>query len=441
MKTVLVFGAGKSATVLIEYLLKKAELHNWELLVVDADMALANAKLGDSLRGKAYSFDVLDAQQRTSFIEKSDLVISLLPPHLHIEVAKDCLLLGKNLLTASYINPEIRQLERQIKEKGVLFLYEMGLDPGIDHMSVMPLLDAIREKGGHVTSFISHCGGLVAPESDTNPWHYKISWNPRNVVTAGREGAKFKQGGDTVVLNQEEIFSEVNLVSIDGADEYAWYPNRDSLSYIPLYGLDSTANFIRTTLRHPCYIKGWKNILALSLTNDSPVYSLSRPSLKNAFEYHCAEAGKKSLIEKLLKEDAGFAEQLEFLGLNDDETILPFENFTPAQLLQFALENKLVLDSNDKDMVLMLHEIIYQVAGKNYEIKSSLVVKGTDAVHTAMAKTVGLPLGIMASLVLQEKIKLTGLKLPTEKEIYQPVLAALETEGICFTDKEVLLAD
>jgi saccharopine dehydrogenase (NADP+, L-glutamate forming) len=441
MKTVLVFGAGKSATVLINYLLKNAALHNWELLVVDADLALAQSKLGDSPRGKAYSFDVLDAGQRTVFIEKSDLVISLLPPHLHIEVAKDCLLLGKNLLTASYINPAIKQLESRIKEKGILFLYEMGLDPGIDHMSAMSLLDAIRENGGQVSSFISHCGGLVAPESDKNPWHYKISWNPRNVVTAGKEGAKFKQAGETIVLNQQEIFSELKRVSIEGAGEFSWYPNRDSLSYIPLYGLDTTANFIRTTLRHPSYIKGWEKIVALALTNDVPVYTLFRPSLKKAFEFHFSEAGKTSLLEKMVKEDTDFAEQLQFLGLNDEETTVPFENFTPAQLLQFALENKLVLSSKDKDMILMLHEIIYQVAGKKYEIKSSLVVKGTDAVHTAMAKTVGLPLGIMASLLLQEKIELTGLKVPTEKQIYQPVLAALATEGICFTEKQVSLED
>lgn len=441
MKTVLVFGAGKSATVLVDYLLKNAELFNWQLLLVDADLALASSKLGHSTRGKAYSFDVLDSQQRTSFIEKSDLVISLLPPQLHIEVAKDCLLLGKNLLTASYINPAIRELESQIKAKRILFLCEMGLDPGIDHMSALSLLDTIREKGGHVTSFISHCGGLVAPESDNNPWHYKISWNPRNVVTAGREGAKFKQGGDTVVLNQQEIFSEVKRVSIEGAGEFAWYPNRDSLSYISLYGLEQTKNFIRTTLRHPGYVKAWKNILELELTHDKPVYTLSHPNLKKAFDHHFSEAGKTAKVDQLQSEDAGFAKQLQFLGVADEETILPFENFTPAQLLQFSLENKLLLAPQDKDMIVMLHEINYQLAGKSYEVKSSLVVKGTDAFHTAMAKTVGLPLGIMASLLLKEKIKLIGLKVPIEKEIYQPVLAALEAEGICFRDTEVLLAD
>lgn len=441
MKTVLVFGAGKSATVLVDYLLKNAELFNWQLLLVDADLALASSKLGHSTRGKAYSFDVLDSQQRTSFIEKSDLVISLLPPQLHIEVAKDCLLLGKNLLTASYINPAIRELESQIKAKRILFLCEMGLDPGIDHMSALSLLDTIREKGGHVTSFISHCGGLVAPESDNNPWHYKISWNPRNVVTAGREGAKFKQGGDTVVLNQQEIFSEVKRVSIEGAGEFAWYPNRDSLSYISLYGLEQTKNFIRTTLRHPGYVKAWKNILELELTHDKPVYTLSHPNLKKAFDHHFSEAGKTAKVDQLQSEDAGFAKQLQFLGVADEETILPFENFTPAQLLQFSLENKLLLAPQDKDMIVMLHEINYQLAGKSYEVKSSLVVKGTDAFHTAMAKTVGLPLGIMASLLLKEKIKLIGLKVPIEKEIYQPVLAALEAEGICFRDTEALLAD
>lgn len=439
MKTVLVFGAGKSATVLIEYLLKNAELYNWRLLLIDADKELAASKLGGSTRGEALSFDVLDSRQRNTVIAKADLVISLLPPHLHIEVALDCLQQGKHLLTASYLTPEIRQYEDQISSKGILFLYEMGLDPGIDHMSAMSLLDSILKKGGTITSFISHCGGLVAPVSDNNPWHYKISWNPRNVVTAGKDGAKFKQNGETIVLNQNEIFSQVRLLNIEGAGEYAWYPNRDSLTYKILYGLEDTANFIRTTLRHPHFIRGWKKLLALNLTQDGPVYSLSSPSLKKAFQHHLEESGKLFLVEQFFKEDSDFVEQLKFLGFEDENTVLPYEKFTPAQLLQFVLEKKLALQDSDKDMIVMLHAIIYEREGITYQINSSLVVEGSDAVHTAMAKTVGLPLGIMASLLLREKINLKGLKVPTVKEIYQPVLAELKKEGIQFTDKQIIL--
>lgn len=435
MKTVLLFGAGKSATVLIEYLLQEANLYDWHLTVVDADRSLVLSKLGDSSRGEALSFNVQDPEARAKVIKQADLVISLLPPHLHIEVALDCLDLGKHLLTASYLTEEIKKYADQIAAKGVLFLYEMGLDPGIDHMSAMSLIDSIWEKGGEITSFISHCGGLVAPESDNNPWHYKISWNPRNVVTAGRDGARFKQKGEILELSQREIFSAIRMVNINGAGDYAWYPNRDSLSYTTLYGLEHTSNFIRTTLRHPAYLSGWKNLLELELTNDEPLYHLSHPTLKEAYQYHFEKSDKFSLLQQLLSEDKSFAGQLSYLGYQDEITVLPYESFSPALLLQFSLEKKLALSSEDKDMIVMLHEISYLLQGKCYETKSSLVVKGNDALHTAMAKTVGLPLGIIASLLLREKIKSTGLKVPIEKEIYQPVLAELEKEGIRFHEQ------
>ena len=435
MKTVLLFGAGKSATVLIEYLLQEANLYDWHLTVVDADRSLALSKLGDSSRGEALSFNVQDPEARAKVIKQADLVISLLPPHLHIEVALDCLDLGKHLLTASYLTEEIKKYADQIAAKGVLFLYEMGLDPGIDHISAMSLIDSIREKGGEITSFISHCGGLVAPESDNNPWHYKISWNPRNVVTAGSDGARFKQKGEILELSQREIFSAIRMVNINGAGDYAWYPNRDSLSYTTLYGLEHTSNFIRTTLRHPAYLSGWKNLLELELTNDEPLDHLSHPTLKEAYQYHFEKSDKFSLLQQLLSEDKSFAGQLSYLGYQDEITVLPYESFSPALLLQFSLEKKLALSSEDKDMIVMLHEISYLLQGKCYETKSSLVVKGNDALHTAMAKTVGLPLGIIASLLLRKKIKLTGLKVPIEKEIYQLVLAALEKEGIRFHEQ------
>lgn len=440
MKSLLLFGAGKSATVLIKYLLQQADLYDWQVTVVDANIELVRSKLGDSSRGKALSFDVMDPEARALVISKSDLVISLLPPHLHIEVARDCVNLKKHLLTASYLTGEIKQYAEQINAKGILFLYEMGLDPGIDHMSAMSIIDSIREKGGEITSFISHCGGLVAPESDNNPWHYKISWNPRNVVTAGKDGAKFKQEGLILELDQHEIFSSVRMVNINEMGEFAWYPNRDSLSYITLYGLGNTSNFIRTTLRHPAYLSGWKNILELGLTNDEPLYNLSHPTLTEAYQYHFERSESSSLLQQLLGENEDFVRQLNYIGYQDDQTVLPFTSFTPSQLLQFSLEKKLALLPEDKDMIVMLHEITYLLQGRSYEIKSSLVVKGTNALYTAMAKTVGLPLGIMASLLLREKIKLTGLKVPIEKEIYQPVLAELEKEGIQFHEQLVPLS-
>jgi len=193
MKQILLFGAGKSATSLIEYFLVNAVVENWHLTVVDASMELVKEKTGNSTHGTAMAFDINDDVKRKEAIEKADIVISLMPPFLHILIAKDCVSAGKNLLTASYVDEQIKELKAEIDQAGLLFLCEMGLDPGIDHMSAKKLIDEIQEDGGRITSFFSHCGGLVAPESDDNPWHYKISWNPRNVVMAGKAGAIFKQ--------------------------------------------------------------------------------------------------------------------------------------------------------------------------------------------------------------------------------------------------------
>ncbi|MBO9658692.1 MAG: saccharopine dehydrogenase NADP-binding domain-containing protein, partial [Chitinophagaceae bacterium] len=283
MKSILLFGAGKSATVLIDYLLEHAAKENWKLIVADADLALAKEKINNSPNGEAVSFDIRDEAKRGGFITQSDLVISMLPPMLHNTVAKDCLHFGKHLLTASYVDDEMRSMADEIKNKGLLFLCEIGLDPGIDHMSAMKIIDEIRSKGGKITSFRSHCGGLVAPESDNNPWHYKISWNPRNIILAGKAGAHYREDGREIRLTYEDLFSPDRIVTVPGHGSFSWYPNRDSLSYAPLYGLEDTVTFIRTTLRHPEFMLGWKNIVELKLTDETPAYESEGRTLQELF--------------------------------------------------------------------------------------------------------------------------------------------------------------
>lgn len=435
MKTILLFGAGKSASVLIDYLLSKAPKNEWKLILVDANLELAQSKLDGSPFGEAFSFDVLDSSSRIQQVQQADLVISLLPPHLHIVVAKECIQQKKNLLTASYVNDEIRHFKKEIEQNGLLFLYEMGLDPGIDHMSALTLLNEIHEKGGVITSFLSHCGGLVSPESDNNPWHYKVSWNPRNVVTAGKDGAHFKQQGEWKELTHAQIFEQLQVTDIQGAGEYAWYPNRDSLSYMPPYGLENIPTFIRTTLRHPSFIRGWKKIIALKLCEDAPAYELGNPSLQDAWQHHISQSNLQESLDTFRNESVEFEKQIQFLGLHDSQTRLGKNQFTPADLLQFAIENKLKLYTEDKDMILMQHEIKYEIKGKNFQRFSTLIVQGDNAIRTAMAKTVGLPLGIAAAFILNEKITCKGLQVPLLPEIYQVVLKELEAEGICFHDR------
>jgi len=443
MKKILLFGAGKSATVLIDYLLHNAESENWLLTVVDADIKLAESKINFNKYGNAVSFDINDADARNKFISESDIVISLLPPALHTIAAKSCVENNKNLLNASYIDNEIRNLKAKIENKKLIFLCEMGLDPGIDHMSAMKIMDHIHSTGGKITSFKSHCGGLVAPESDDNPWHYKISWNPRNILLAGKAGAVYKQNGKTETLSYELLFADCPKVSVNGIGDMVYYPNRDSLSYIPVYGLEETATFIRTTLRYPDFCKGWNYVIKASLTNEEPLTSFltnTDISFKQWLDKSILSSTTVADFEEFLKtcvdeNDRQLVKNLfEYLGLLSEEKI-PAGVKSSADILQTLLEKKLALQPKDKDMIVMLHEIDYITGLQNYRISSSLIVKGENSLRTAMAKTVGLPLGIAAKLILNGTIQLKGLHIPTKKEIYEPVLKELETLDIKFHEE------
>lgn len=494
---VLLFGAGKSATVLIDYLIAQAKKENWLVQVVDANLALAENKTKKRANSQAFGFDIEnETEARQSLIANAAIVISLLPPHLHLLVAKDCIQYQRNLLTASYIDDNTRALATSIKENNLLFLYEMGLDPGIDHMSAMQIIDKVKAKGGEIKSFKSHCGGLVAPESDTNPWHYKISWNPKNVVMAGKAGAIFKENDEEVKVEYQELFKGKELVQLENDLTFGYYPNRDSISYIDTYGLQEAETFIRTTLRHPDFLFGWNNLLELDFTNEEKKYDSTNKSLQALLKEHLdsvkfgewatnkmsatmAESKEVLLkLQELMELEEGIDEEekqfmsvdetghlsldtlaeakstgaevvqqkiheanltlklIVFLGLEDETTIVNKGMMSAADILLFALEQKLMLQPNDSDMIVMLHEFGYKLDEKMYNLRSELVVKGKNAVHTAMAKTVGLPLGIAAKLILNGTIKETGLQIPISKTFYEPVLAELAKEGIVFKETE-----
>lgn len=424
LKTILLLGAGKSATVLISYLLKETAENKWKFIIADANKEQILVKTNRSPFAEAVQLDITNDRQREKLIQRAHVVISMMPPALHFLVAKDCVEYRKHLLTASYLDNNIKSLRDEIAQRKLLFICEAGLDPGIDHMSAMKMMDEIKAKGGSITSFKSHCGGLVAPESDNNPWHYKISWNPRNVVLAGKAGAEYKS--DDIIRHKRynELFEKCACVNIDGIGPLAFYPNRDSLSYIPLYKLGTASTFIRTTLRHPSFCTGWDAIVKADLTNAELAINATGLSF----------AKWSSAIIPLVNDDN--RTMLQYLGLFD-ETAVPAEASTSADVLQYLLETKLAMQPNDKDMIVMLHEIEYFVAGETVKMQSSLVVKGEDSLHTAMAKTVGLPLGIAAKLILNGTLQLTGLYIPIIREIYEPLLKELEVNGIRFTESIV----
>jgi len=425
MKTIVLFGAGKSATVLIDFLKTVAAEKKWHIWIADANEQLLKEKVNNAPFVYYKVLSIEDVVARTTLIKESDLVISLLPPALHFLVAQDCLALNKHLFNASYVSDEIKLLHEKVAAKGLLFLCEMGLDPGIDHMSAMKMIDEIKEKGGKIYSFQSHCGGLVAPESDNNEWHYKISWNPKNIILAGKSGAVFMENNQLIHIDYQQLFTKTATIYVpELKQEFAAYANRDSLSYMPLYGLENCSTFKRTTLRHPVFCKKWQQVVALALTNETylPPNTAGLTTCKDYWIDYLKNSNKsdKSLI-------------LSELGLLE-EIILPNKNLHPAELLQWQLEKHMALEATDLDMIVMQHEIAYSIENKNYLQTSTLVVKGINQLHTAMAKTVGLPLGIAAVLFLEQKFTASGVCIPINKVIYQPVLQALAAEGIVFTE-------
>jgi saccharopine dehydrogenase (NADP+, L-glutamate forming) len=326
----------------------------------------------------------------------------------------------------------MRSIATEIESKQLLFLCEMGLDPGIDHMSAMAIIDEIHEKGGKITSFKSHCGGLVAPESDDNPWHYKISWNPRNIILAGKAGAIYLENGATVSKDYPEIFEKTPVVDLPGIGHLAYYPNRNSLSYIDTYHLHGVNDFVRTTLRYPAFCTGWNAIVQMHLTDESVIDLATNTTVQNWFKDHIEQNGLTQILEKFT-EDLAIKEQLEFIGLYES-TIIPTQFNSNASILQWLLEGKWKLEATDKDLVVMLHEIEYSIGTRKFKLDRSMVLTGEDAINTAMATTVGLPLAMGVCAYLKGEIQMTGLHIPIDARIYQPILKSLAEEGIIFEE-------
>ncbi|TAE12768.1 MAG: saccharopine dehydrogenase [Bacteroidetes bacterium] len=429
MKIVL-FGAGKSASVLIDFLLEKSSFYQWPMLVVDTNEQALQQKIGRHPLVQFSTTSVLDEVDRQAIIQQAEVVISLLPPQLHILVAKDCIVFKKHLLTASYIDDALKSLAGDIEKAGVLFLAEMGLDPGIDHMSAKKMIDNLKAQGAEITSFYSHCGGLIAPESNTNPWCYKISWNPKNIINAGKAGASFLANGSTQQIPYELLFAHNNTVET-AAGTMAYYANRDSLSYISLYGLQGVQNFKRTTLRYPAFMQGWQVLIKAGFTIDE---FFSAPlDFPTVADFMQAVLQGQSFNAWLQAQSVLVKNQLDFL-LNQSVSL--HRVTSAADGLQKLLEHAWQLQPTDKDMVVMKHEIEFTLHEKLGYASADLVVLGTNGVSTAMAATVGLPLGIAAEALLLNNLPLTGLHIPTHEIIYNAVLPQLANYGIAFTEEQ-----
>lgn len=434
---ILILGAGKSASVMIEYLAEWTKGSSWTLNVVDLD-AHSLQKILD--RFPWIQGTVADATQDNtllSLLQDSKLVISLLPPVMHPRVARLCLEANCHLLTASYLSEEMQSLHLQAVEKGLLFLNELGLDPGIDHMTAMQFLDEVRQHGGLIDTFESYTGGLMAPQSENGPWKYKFTWNPRNVVLAASGGAvKFLHEGKYKYIPYHKVFRRTEVIELDRYGEFEVYGNRDSLKYLDLYNLKGIKTLYRGTMRRVGFSRAWDLFVQLGMTDDTYVMegvdSMTHRDFINSFLFYHPTDSVETKLAQVLKVDLDSEEFRKLKWLNLFETI-PVDlagPATPAQILQHILEKKWTLNSEDKDMIVMFHLLKYTLNNSTYELRAHLVVEGENTTHTAMAKTVGLPLAIAAKLILNEAIKLKGVHIPVKSEIYSPILAELNDLGL-----------
>jgi saccharopine dehydrogenase-like NADP-dependent oxidoreductase len=444
MRQILIIGAGRSASSLIQYLLNKSNEENLHLTIGDLSLELAQRKTNNHPNATAIALDINNEAQRQAEIQKADIVISMLPAHMHIDVAKDCVAFQKNMVTASYISDAMQSLDAEVKAKGLIFMNEIGLDPGIDHMSAMKVIDDIKAKGGKMILFESFCGGLVAPESDTNLWNYKFTWAPRNVVLAGQGGAsKFIQEGKYKYIPYHKLFRRTEFLEVEGYGKFEGYANRDSLKYRSVYGLDDVLTLYRGTIRRVGFSKAWNMFVQLGMTDDTYVMEDSenmsyRDFINSFLPYSPTDSVEiKTRLQLGIEQDDIMWDKLLELDLFNPNKKVGLKNATPAQILERILNDSWSLQPEDKDMIVMYHKFGYEINGKRQQIDSKMVCIGDDQTYTAMAKTVGLPVAMATLQILNGNIKTPGVQLPIRPEVYNPILKELETFGVVFKEIEM----
>ncbi|MDT0606648.1 saccharopine dehydrogenase family protein [Croceitalea rosinachiae] len=444
LRKILVLGAGKSTSYLIDYFLDKSESENLSITIGDLNPENISKSIHQHSNCNVIHLDIFKDDDRKKAVKAAHIVVSMLPARFHIKVAEDCITYSKHLVTASYVSDEIKKLDDSAKAKELVFMNEIGLDPGIDHMSAMEVIDRIREKGGKMLLFESFTGGLVAPESDDNLWNYKFTWNPRNVVVAGQGGtAKFIQEGTYKYIPYHRLFKRTEFLDIDGYGKFEAYANRDSLWYREAYGLQNVLTLYRGTMRRVGFSKAWNMFVQLGMTDDNYTIEnsqgMSYREFVNLFLPYSPTDSVELKLRHYLKidqDDIMWGKLLE-LDLFNSEKAITLKNATPAQGLQEILERSWTLKTDEKDMIVMYHKFGYELDGIKKQIDANMVVIGETKTHTAMAKTVGLPVAIATLQILNKNITTPGVQIPILKEVYAPILKELNTFGINFKEYQV----
>ncbi len=436
MKKVLVLGAGLVAGPLVKYLLDQPDFF---VAVADVEAGRASRLVGGHPRGAAEVLDIADKDALAAAVGRADLVVSLVPYTFHPLVAELAIEQGRSMVTASYVGPAMKALAARAKEKGVILLNELGLDPGIDHMEAMRVIHEIHDAGGSVLAFRSWCGGLPAPEANTNPFGYKFSWSPRGVLLAAKNSAKFLKDGREVTIPAEELFTRPETIGIPGLGEFEGYPNRDSVAYREAYGIPEALTVFRGTLRYPGWCETVRRMVELGLLDDAPKDRSGGTFGSLTRELALAAAGadaRTAVAARLgLESKAAVLSRLEWLGLFDERP-LPAPKGSALDNLTLLMIDRLRYEEGERDMIVLQHEFLARTgAGRPERIVSTLIDYGVPGGDSSMSRTVGLPAAIGARLVLEGRIKLTGVQVPIYPEIYGPILDELEALGVRFEEK------
>ncbi len=427
MKRVLVLGAGLVSRPLVHYLTGH---EGFEVTVATRTVAKADALVAGRPRGRAVALNVEDDAALAKMVEASDLAVSLLPATEHVRVARHCLAARKHMATTSYISPQMKALDEDARRLGLTFLNECGVDPGIDHMSAMRVIHQVERDGGKVVSFRSYCGGLPAPEANTNPIGYKFSWAPRGVLVAATNAARHLKDGKIVEVPGDELFTAPEIVDVEGAGRFEGYPNRDSLGYIDMYGLKDIRTMFRGTLRNLGHCESWKPWVKIGLLAQTPTASLAgvtAASFMSRFAGGGARDLKQSLAARMGVSPTHRAiTNLDWLGLFEDRP-LPLREGAPVDVMAAVMLEKCFFAPGERDLLVLQHEFIAERAGRTQKISSTLVDFGIPGGDSSMARTVSLPVAIGVRLILEGKIERRGVIAPVFPEVYNPILDELET--------------
>jgi len=442
MKKILVLGAGLVAGPLVNYLLDQEDM---QVTVADQVFSKADSLVLNHSSGTALELDINNRELLKETIARTDIVISLLPWVFHPQIAELCLEYHKHLVTASYVKDEMQAMDARAKQKGLIFLNEIGVDPGVDHMSAMQIINRIKNAGGKITGFSSYCGGLPALENNNNPLGYKFSWSPEGAMLAATNDGRYMEDGKVIEVPGSLLFEHYWIVDIPGAGAFEAYVNRDAIPYKKIYGIPSTANMYRGTLRNIGYCETWDFFKKLGLLNRNMKFDFSeitpRRVIANIINSNSPDLKKEVAAYLKIPEFALTIKKLDWLGLFDDKK-LDLGTCSVFEMFAHMLQNKLIYLEGEKDLLIQHHEFTAEYPDHKKEmVTSTLIDTGIPGGDTSMSRTVGLPVAIATKLIAEGKINLTGVHIPVLPEIYEPVLAELKTQNIAFTERKIDLAD